>query len=393
VNIHLRRALSGASLALFAAVATAGPIVLDTEQKAAAGVATALLKAETPREVNGVIDNARDYAHFTLRTVRAATTPAALLSTPGGMTINCSISGTLTAKMADELPRVLRVRWNDCVTRLGFERRFNGPVAITLPADTFQPQSVLAIRFGNASGEFLNQWRFANAGQNDDITEAFKLVMSGDVSLTRLFDCCEWVGTSAFRMNGYFEQRRLLEAPLGTPPQASSYKVTAQGLQVVRSTNSANGVDEDDTRYAAGSVSTDQVQPPPHGAFGDAYTFRGFRVARTTDFVAFTDELTVDGRIDVTWNRFRPTPCVNGWYAFRTAAPLIIDLGTQAITTGRLGVNGSVIAKFYSAANVPPSLPSPVNGMLLSMRVRDVGTFNYDVAFPLEALGPAGQCF
>jgi hypothetical protein len=42
-------------------------------------------------------------------------------------------------------------------------------------------------------------------------------------------------------------------------------------------------------------------------------------------------------------------------------------------------VNGSVVANFYSAANTPPSLPTPVNGMLLNMRVRDVGTFNYDV--------------
>jgi hypothetical protein len=35
----------------------------------------------------------------------------------------------------------------------------------------------------------------------------------------------------------------------------------------------------------------------------------------------------------------------------------------------------------------------PVNGMLLNLRVRDVGTFNYDAATWLSALSPVGQCF
>jgi hypothetical protein len=40
----------------------------------------------------------------------------------------------------------------------------------------------------------------------------------------------------------------------------------------------------------------------------------------------------------------------------------------------------------------PPGLPVPVNGMLLNLRVRDVGTFNYDAANWFSALSPVGQC-
>ncbi len=393
MKMHLRRALSGAGLALLTSVATASPILLDTEQKAAAGVATALFKAETPRSVNGAIDTVRDYADLTLKMVNAATTPAALVATPGGITVNCVVSGSFTAKMADQQPRVLRVRFNDCRTlTFGFERRFNGPVIITLPADTFQPQNVLSIRLGNASGEFLEQVRFETAEQNDDITLAFDMALRGDISMTRLFNCCEWVGTSSFEMNGYFDNRTLTEAPPGTPAVFRSSKVVAQPLSVVRTTNTADGVDEDDTLYARGSVSFDQIQPPPFGTFTDVHRFRDYHVRRIIDFVTPTDTLSVDGRLEVTWNPFVGFGCMNGLYAFKTRVPMVADLNSQAFTSGELVVNGDVVTKFYSAANTPPSLPTPVNGMLLSMRVRDVGTFNYDTASWFSALTAVGHC-
>jgi hypothetical protein len=77
----------------------------------------------------------------------------------------------------------------------------------------------------------------------------------------------------------------------------------------------------------------------------------------------------------------------------KTRVPLSYSLDTtQTIQSGELVVNGAV-ARFYSAVNTPPGLPVPVNGMLLNLRVRDVGTFNYDAATWLSALSPVGQCF
>lgn len=82
--------------------------------------------------------------------------------------------------------------------------------AITLPADTFRPQNALAIRFGNAGGEFSYRIRVETAEQIDEITEAFDVVLPGDISMTRLGDCCEWVGTSSFVMNGYVDNGSLV---------------------------------------------------------------------------------------------------------------------------------------------------------------------------------------
>jgi hypothetical protein len=393
MNFLLHGALGGAVLALSTAAASAGPIVLDTEQKAAAGVATALSKSELPRAVNGAIDSVREYADLTLKAVHAATTPAALLATRGGITINCSISGSLHAKMVDTHPRVLRVQWQECVRRqFGFERTFDGPVAITLPADTLQPQNVLAIRLGNASGEFQHRFRSESPSQINHTTEAFNIVQRGEVSMTRLGDCCEWVGSSSFRMNGYRDLRNNFEAPPGAPLAFVSHKITAEGLHVIRSTNTADGVDEDDALYEGGSLSITNDQPPPFGIWTDAFRFNDYHVRRITDFNAGTDQVSVDGRINVTWSRFAGAGCMDGLYAFKTRAPLINPFGTLLYESGEIVVNNSVVASFYSPANAPPTLPTPVNGMLLSTRVRNVATFNYDVASVWDALTPVGQC-
>ena len=387
MRVLLRRAFSGAGLLLSAAVATASPVVLDTEQKAAAGVETALFKAELMRSMNAVPDAVTNYVDFTLRTINAATTPAAVISTPGGITINCNISGTLKVKMADTLPRVLHVRWNDCTVRVfGVERRLSGPMAITLPADTFRPDKLLAVRLGNASGEFLLQHRSETPEQNSDTTEAFDIALRGDLAMGS--------GTSSFVMNGYYDQRSLVEFPLGTPPAFFDYKVTAERLTVVRprTFNDAGTLDDDDTRMVRGSMSFEQTQPG-FGTWTDAYRFHDYRVHRITDFDAFTQTLTVDGRIEIARGLFGGVGCSDGLYAFRTRVPMFSSLEDPTrLESGDLVVNGSVVARFYSAANTPPSLATPVNGMLVNMRVRDVGTFNYDAANWFEALQPTGQC-
>lgn len=386
------QALGGAGLVLSFAVATASPVLLDTEQKAAAGVATALFKSDVPRSLNAVIGDARDYAAFTLKTVSAAITPEELIAAQGPVTIPC-ISGSLDARMADVLPRVLRVRWNDCLTNIRtLDKTLNGPVAITLPSDTFQPQSVLAIRLGNDAGEFLQQWRFEMPDQKDDTTLAHNIALRGDISMTRPWEYGPWIGASSFVMNGYFEQRWMVEYPVGSPPVAIDYKVDAQRVTVIQSGSVLADVLEDDTRLVAGSVTFTQNQPPPYGIFQDAYKFNDFHVRKVADYAAFTEQTWMDGRINVTWNRFSGPGCMDGVYAFNTRKPLSMQLATGLYDSGEIGINGSVVASFYSNLNTPPELPTPANGMLLSMRVRDIGTFNYDVAYWLDAVRPVGQC-
>ena len=248
------------------------------------------------------------------------------------------------------------------------------------------PDKLLAVRLGNASGEFLLQHRSETPEQNSDTTEAFDIALRGDLAMGS--------GTSSFVMNGYYDQRSLVEFPLGTPPAFFDYKVTAERLTVVRprTFNDAGTLDDDDTRMVSGSMSFEQTQPG-FGTWTDAYRFHDYRVHRITDFDAFTQTLTVDGRIEIARGLFGGVGCSDGLYAFRTRVPMFSSLEDPTrLESGDLVVNGSVVARFYSAANTPPSLATPVNGMLVNMRVRDVGTFNYDAANWFEALQPTGQC-
>jgi hypothetical protein len=391
MNISLRP-LTGAGLFLSTAIATASPIVLDTEQKAASALETTLFKADVPRFVNGNVDDVLFLTDFMLRRVNAATTPAALLSTPAGITIPCAISGSFKARMPDAQPRVLRLRFTDCKTRvLGPpEYTFNGHAAITLPADTFRPDTYLAVRFGNASSELLLQHLSVSPDQTDDATDAYNIALRGEI--WSLFAGASPI-TSTYRVNGYRDLRRDVQTAPPAPSGFYAEKFAAEHLSVVRASTFEGDVSAEDTQFVGGSVTFTQTQPT-RPVFVDSYTFNDYHVNRITDFgPAWHEQLSVDGRITATINPFFGAGCLNGLYVVKTRVPLSYGLDTtQTVESGELVVNGAV-AKFYSALNTPPGLPVPVNGMLLNLRVRDVGTFNYDAATWLSALSPVGQCF
>jgi hypothetical protein len=259
-----------------------------------------------------------------------------------------------------------------------------------LPADTFLPETLSGIRFGNASSELTMHYITVTPAQSDDTTTAYNIALRGDISMATVLG--SGPDTSTFRINGYNDLRRDV---ITTPPAPSGFygdKFSAEDLSVVRKLTFDNDVYAEDILLPAGSISLIQTQPG-HGVLTDAYTFNDYRVNRVTDYGAWNETLSVDGRITATLNPFAGGGCMNGLYAVKTRVPLSYSLDTTAtFASGEMVVNGAV-ARFYSATNTPPSLPVPVNGMLLNLRVRDVGTFNYDAENWLAALSPVGQCF
>lgn len=391
------RALSGMALAFAALGSNAAPIVLDTEQKAAAGVSTAFFTShEAPLYVHINIEAVRRHADRALDAVAAVTTPEGLMATRGGIDIPCSIAGGLTARMPNALPRVLKVQWNGCVMNVdGYVRTYNGSAAITLATDSFTPDKLLAVRFGNASGDFTEQYRSDTAEQIDIVTNSINLLVRGDISMTRAFgEFGEVIGTSTYEMHGHTRDHRVLEFPNGAPSFELEFRIIAQRLNAIESLTMADaGMFYDDkVQLLSGQLSAVRKDPAPYGETTQAYKFNGYQVRDVSDYRALSSQRTIDGRVDVTWNPFFGDGCMNGTYAFRTREPLVRSLETGLLERGDLAVNGDVVARFYSAATVPPQLPVPSNGMLVNMRVKDLGTFNYDVASEYEALYPVGQC-
>jgi hypothetical protein len=397
MNMSYRRGFSGAGLALLSTIVAADPLVLDTEQKAASGVSAALFTSHDAPSYSGFVSySVLDYADRALNIVKAQTTPAELLSTTGGVVIDCAIAGTVRARMADSLPRVLRLRWDGCVVKqFGYERTYNGPMAITLTSDTLEPQRVASIRLGNTSADFVEQFRSVTPDQIDNVTNVNNVTLRGDIATNRaFFGAGSFVVSSSYTMNGYVDNQRQVEFPDGRPSALYGFKVVAEKTRVIESTivSETGMVDDREVQWLSGSLTGTQIDLPPFDVMTQRYAFDRYRVHQITDYEAWTSQVSVDGGIDITWNPWRGSGCMNGQHSFRTRAPLVNNLDAVTFESGDLLVNGTVAARFYSPTNPPPSLPPPVNGMLLNMRVQDVGTYNYDVSSTSEALIPAGQC-
>ena len=391
-----RRFLSGLAFTLATATASAAPVVLDSEQKAAAGVAAAFFTSHEVPLMTGIsVETVRRQVELALDALQAATTPELLIATRGDITIPCAAAGTLKARMSKALPRVLRLQWDGCVMDvLGYQRTYNGPAAITLVADTFEPERVTSIRLGNASGDFTEQLRTESPEQIDNITKSINLLVRGDISMERAFGGFgEVVGQSSYELHGFTNEDVLLEFPTGEPSQQYTYRVDMKRLTVIESTTISDTgmLYDEDLQLLSGRLSIIQEQPF-YGVTTQAYKFNGYHVRVISDWDVFSSQTFVNGRINVTWNPNFGSGCTDGVYAFKTRAPLIRSFNSEILESGHLVVNGTARARFYTADNVPRRLPTPVNGMLVNLQVDDLGTFNYDAPSLWFALYPAAQC-
>ena len=94
------------------------------ESRAARGVETAaLLNAELSDLDNEFVLQPRSVVGAALKQLNTSTTFPALLA-PGGVTLNCAVSGTLNARIVNTRPRVLKLEWAHCV-RNEFGMRFD----------------------------------------------------------------------------------------------------------------------------------------------------------------------------------------------------------------------------------------------------------------------------
>ena len=397
MRVRNSRLSTGLVLSVCVASTTAAPVALDTEQRAAAGVAAGLFVShEVPYLMNLALDPLRRRTDLALATIRAQVTPEALMAARGGIRFPCATSGSFTARMANALPRVLKLNYEGCVGTIeGYERTLRGPVAITLVSDSFQPERLASIRFGNAFEGYMESFRITTAEQIDTIDTSFDLSLQGDISSTRAFNGFgSVIGTSSYQVQGRMTEYRILEFPDGRPTYQYGFAVEFKKTSVIESRNLADGgnLEDESLQVLGGSLAFIRDEPAPYGTSMESYRFNGLTLSKNFDWVAFSSRLSVNGPVNISWNRWHGYGCVDGQYNFRTRAPLVRELNSETFKEGELAVNGSVLARFYNAGNVPRRLPVPVNGMLFNLKVDDLGTFNYDTASIGSTLSSVGAC-
>ena len=398
MNRLLARALFIGAGCLAGAAANAAPVVIDSEQKVNAALATGFRVLQEPAHTLWfTVDAARRIAEDGLAQVAAATTPASLVKKDQGITLPCSVSGSVNAQMARSFPRVLKLRWNACAfTDLsGYARERNGATDIVLLSDSFTPERVGGIRLGASGVDFSETRMILDPEQNSFETRTASLRISGVIPMVREFPQFGlFVGPFAFELTGFLRDQRRFEVP-GAPTYEDSSLLT---YEFVLATG-ANTYTDSQTRLTENlslplGTFTRSLTAPGYPEDTVHYSVGGLRVRSDSDFVSWTRQQRLDGKIDFNWSPASGAGCLSGEYAFRTLTPLGGSMfsGSGALDSGDLLINGSTRAQFFSAANVPPTLPVPQNGMLAHVIAAGVGAFDYDLPGPFSFSLAAG-CF
>lgn len=377
------RAVAGAAGLACGALAHAAPVAIDSEQKAQAALVTAMAIPQTAQEARFAADYARSRLEDGLRQLAAATTPAALIRSREGIHLPCGISGELVASMSRGFPRTLKLQWNSCHYSDSDGRTYSrhGAVEALLFSDTFTPERVGSIRLGSADQDLVETRHIAEDGQVTDDTTSTNARVTGVIPMVRAFPLYGYfVGPFAYELTGFIRGVSEIEYPIGAPIQVSDAStaydhVIASGSLTY---NDAKTYLTESLQVHWGTVTHNSSYTGSPDSTS-SYSADNLRVRSETDFTTWTQKQWIDGRIDYEWPNTYPSVCLSGPYSFRTTTPLSGPAFSGTFSTGDLLINGALRAQFYSAANVPPALPVPQQGMLIQLQAPAAGNFTYDV--------------
>jgi hypothetical protein len=392
---NFSRGVALVAAAFITCAAAAAPVVIDTEQKANAAVLSAQKALTVPKqELEGMAGYARSLAESALEPLAAATTPMAVINSRNGVVVACSTSGTLTARMARTFPRVLKLRWQACKFNdlNGYPHVRNGDAEIILLSDSFVPEKVGGIRLGTLNSDFTDTRHIEDPEQITDEVNSANLRLIGLIPMTRAFPRFGvFVGEFAFETTGYSQSYFRAEVP-GQPVYEQTSSTSVEHLVASGSTtyDSSKTHSVEDLRLYFGKV-THSSTSPNYPSSTSSYTINGLKVRHEFDYVAWTSSKSVDGKVEFQYSPAAGA-CLNGEYNIKTRKRLAGSLFEFKYDSGDLLINGSTAAQFFTAANVPPTLPVPQSGNLVHIDVRNLGSFNYD-ASDLSILAQNAQCF
>ena len=224
------RVAAALALGLCSALATATPPAFVPVNTPASAARTALLTLNAygyaARPVDGLLTDSRLIWLRTLGWLDAATTPAAVMNSHGGVSVPCPLGGSVLARLAKTGKRALRVTWTGCAFFDGSRNTvFDGPGELVLPSATFTPDQVRAMHLGTPEAHFKASYVLPDSPPGDSWVSEFNLHVTGCIPFTRFLGVGIFTGRFDVTLNGTFDSHFTFTNPDDPtqPPLQSDY--------------------------------------------------------------------------------------------------------------------------------------------------------------------------
>ena len=394
----MSRVLALAISASLSAAALSAPLAtIDSEQRGAAAYVTMTYATSYSEGIAvNMVQDSLIIGELSLQRLNTVTTPAALRAMPGGLSLPCANGGTVTTRLARGPIRALDIEWSNCqLVSWNPTMILTGPGQIILFTDSFTPTYVAAITLGSANRNVVMPWGYTNSEETYTRLLTRNVRMIGKIQATTSLAGNGSLST-LYTVNGFRDEvnDRVFTDPGHAPEHLVFHSEIRNGIYGDSFSWKDDGFYfDDEMRFVTGDY-TSSVTEPYYGTSTVKWSVDNLRTHRITDYANWKGSYSYDGGFSWTWTPNNTAGCLGGRFTVKTRAPFVIpNLDNYGVMdSGELGINnGAATYRAYSAATVPPELP-PTSLTLLSMTVRDVGTFNYDYGLAPDPVRDASQC-
>jgi hypothetical protein len=392
-------------LPMSGAVLAATPAL--TEQRAARGVNTAVVTyAELLQFDSTYVAVSREVIDIALDQLNAATSFPTLLA-PGGVTLNCPVSGTLSARISNPRLRTLKLEWFHCVSvEYGTRNDVDGPAEVALGENSLQPGMILSIRLGELNRDYVvDSTPEIPSPTYGGQTISRNLRVTGPMPTARAYKPGgNFLGRYLVETQGFYRRVQRLPSydPITFEPSVELYNYSntfSTDGALLTGNYTVNGTDnQTETALITGKFSSRfdyPVRPgKPARTLDMWFKGTGLSTRFAWNNAASRYSVSVDGKLEGDFNQFFPLGCTGAdTYTFHTRSPLIVSPYAyyfEFFEGGELVIDGKAVATF-SATGTEPYVD--LLGHVL-LKVPGVGTFNYDYTdYILEGpLANAGRC-
>lgn len=381
-------AIATACMSVIASAAGVQPI--KSEGGAARAVLSSTFLQYEAREYDQqFVYSSRDIIDRALRQLSAVTTYAALAASPGGVTLNCQESGTLTVRVTNPALRNIHLEWRQC-TRDYYDQHttLDGSGDVALLSATLTPTMVASIRFGDRSRDLVETWRFGPSlppGFGGGIVYR-NLRVTGVLPMSRPDEFTHFSGRFSVEVTGYV--RTVQHIPDFTAPDGPlydhDYNLSTGGALISGEFTNVGYTYNEDFSLLLGKITETYLRPVTPS---NPTSFTTSKFVRGTDLriqSGFNNDLmryeqSIDGRVDVDFNQWWGfgCPAPESW-VYRTKSTMTYPAAawTGTFNTGDLNINGNTTAKFSSTGTEPQV---DLVGHIAT-QVGGVGNFGYDYA-------------